>query len=121
MSKTQENKSDDKSEHQIKTEDDLIENNEIEKRIQCDYCPKYFEKEGFAKIHVKKCHPDKPNRFDEFHQNGIRYTCSKCNEEFNNLYMLTYHFNDHDKVENQWQCPLCPKIYNERGKYIPMY
>ena len=38
---------------QIKREDLPSENNEIEKKIQCDYCPKYFDKEGFAKIHVK--------------------------------------------------------------------
>ena len=53
--------------------------------------------------------PDKPNPYDDFAQHEGNFSCTKCSETFNNLQTLTYHFNDHNKIENLWQCPLCPK------------
>ena len=103
-------KYDPKTQKLIKTEDIQVDPEDIEKKIPCDYCPKYFKtRENHLKVHLQKKHPDKPNPYDDFAQHEGNFSCTKCSETFNNLQTLTYHFNDHNKIENLWQCPLCPK------------
>ena len=48
----QNKKGDYKNQDEIKQED-------IESKVQCDYCPKFFNAEGFVKRHIALCHPDK--------------------------------------------------------------
>ncbi len=37
------------------------------------------------------------------------YSCSKCCETFTNLLNLARHFNkNHERVNNQYLCPICP-------------
>ena len=51
-------KYDPKTQKLIKTEDIQVDPEDIEKKIPCDYCPKYFKtRENHLKVHLQKKHP----------------------------------------------------------------
>ena len=86
------------------------------KNVQCDYCQLFFHQKGNLKKHIDKYHPEEVNQYnDEFQcktEDLEVQTCSKCNKNFKNLMELTSHFNkDHERIDNQWQCPICSKNY----------
>ena len=48
-------------------------------------------------------------------QDSEPQTCSKCNKNIVGLVNLMDHFNkDHGLIDNQWQCPICPKNFKDR-------